>query len=125
MTPVAQNKLGKLLRLLSSDKPGEVAAAASAIMRTLATEGLDIHNLADALCQPPRRAEAKAQSAAAPADDTDWHSVACECEVHSAALTEREQQFISNMVSWTARRTPTEKQQAWLLAIFNRVRRHG
>jgi hypothetical protein len=98
MTPAVQDNLGKLLRMLSSDKPGEVVAAASAIMRTLATEGLDIHNLADALCQPVRRAEVKAQSAAASADDTDWHSVACECEAHGAALTVREQKFVSHGV---------------------------
>ena len=50
MTPSTQDRLGKLLRMLSSDKDGEVLAATAAIKRTLATEGLDIHSLADALC---------------------------------------------------------------------------
>jgi hypothetical protein len=129
MTPAVQDKLGKLLRLLSSDKPGEVVAAASAIMRTLATEGLDIHSLADALCRPARRAEAKAQRAPREtaddcADTTDWHSVACECEAHSAALTAREHKFVSDMVTWTMRARPSERQRAWLMIIFNKVR-HG
>jgi hypothetical protein len=125
MTPAAQNKLSKLLRLLSSDKDGEVLAATAAIKRTLAAEGLDIHSFADAaLCRPEPRVETRARSHET-ADETDWHSVACECDARSHILSEREQQFISDMVSWTARRAPTEKQQAWLLAIFNRVRRYG
>jgi hypothetical protein len=123
MTPSAQDKVGRLLRMLSSDKDGEVVAA-SAIMRTLKAEGLDIHSFADALCPP--RAETKARSASREAaDDIDWYNVACECDAHGDLLTAGEQQFVSDMVTWTARRTPTEKQQAWLLAIFNRVRRRG
>jgi len=62
--PVPQ--LGKLVRMLSSDQPGEVVAAAEAIKRTLAAQGLDIHALAAVveaglhsspvpLEQPPRR----------------------------------------------------------------------
>jgi len=39
-------KLGRFIRLLASDQPGEVAAAASALCRTLATEGCDVHDLA-------------------------------------------------------------------------------
>jgi hypothetical protein len=123
MTPSAQDKLGKLLRMLSSDKDGEVLAATAAIKRTLPTEGLDIHSFADALCRPAPRAETSRSAPYEPADDIDWHSVACECDAHGDLLTARE--FVSDMVTWTARRTPTEKQQAWLLAIFNRVRRHG
>jgi hypothetical protein len=45
LAPIAP-KLGKLLRLLSSDKPGEIIAAAFAINRTLQAEKLDIHDLA-------------------------------------------------------------------------------
>jgi hypothetical protein len=124
LTPLAQDRLGKLLRMLSSDKPGEVVAAASAIMRTLAAEGTDIHNLADAVCRPAvPRAEAKAQRASASADSTDWRDVARKCEACSAALNERERKFVNDMVGW--RTTPSEKQQAWLLSILNKVRRHG
>jgi hypothetical protein len=122
MTPSAQLK--KLVRLLSSDKDGEVLAASVAIKRTLATEGLDIHSLADALCQPTPRAEGKTQSASTSAEDTDWHSVACECEAYGACLNLREQKFVTDMVAWTAGATPSERQQAWLLLIFNKVR-HG
>jgi hypothetical protein len=134
MTPSAQDRLGKLLRMLSSDKDGEVLAATAAIKRTLATEGLDIHSLADALCQPAPRAEAKAQRAPHDtpewrddwrgADTTDWHSVACECAAHGATLNLREQKFVSDMVAWTWHARPSERQRAWLLIILNKVR-HG
>ena len=117
MTPAASDKLAKLLRLLCSDKDGEVLAAASAIKRTLATEGSDIHALADALCrlQPQHRPRHE--------DDNDWHSIACECQAHG--LSRREQNFVADMVAWTAFREPTQKQRAWLLSIHTRVRRHG
>lgn len=123
MTPSPQDRVGKLLRMLSSDNDGEVLAATAAIKRTLATEGLDIHSLADALCQPAPRAEAKAHWRP-DADTTDWHSVACECEAHGATLNLREQKFVSDMAAWTWHARPSERQRAWLLIILNKVR-HG
>src|SRR5258706_12576386 len=39
-------RIGQLIRLLSSDQPGEAAAAAQALNRTLASAGLDMHELA-------------------------------------------------------------------------------
>ncbi len=44
---MSSGRLGKLIRMLSSDKVGEVAAAAAALKRTLPSHGLDIHGLAD------------------------------------------------------------------------------
>jgi hypothetical protein len=48
LTPIA-GKLGSLIRLLSSDQPGEVVTAGSAIGRLLARIGADFHVLADRL----------------------------------------------------------------------------
>jgi hypothetical protein len=121
VTPAASDKLAKLVRLLSSDKDGEVLAAASAIKRTLAAEGSDIHALADALCRPqPQRKEEPRRQPPPPRED-DWHGMACECQERSERLSEREQGFIDDMVEWTAFREPTERQQAWLLSIYRRV----
>jgi len=47
----APAKLGKLIRLLASDKPGEITAAAEAIGRTLQSSGLDFHALANVVEQ--------------------------------------------------------------------------
>jgi hypothetical protein len=40
-------RVGQLIRMLSSDQPGEVTAAAHALNRALAAADLDIHKLAD------------------------------------------------------------------------------
>jgi hypothetical protein len=50
LAPIA-DKLRPLIRLLSSDQPGEVVAAARAISRTLKGAMLDIHALADGISQ--------------------------------------------------------------------------
>jgi hypothetical protein len=41
------DKIGKLIKMLSSTNDAEVIAAARAILRTLAQEGTDIHELAE------------------------------------------------------------------------------
>ena len=40
-------RFGQLVRMLASDQPGERAAAAQAIVRTLGASGRDIHDLAN------------------------------------------------------------------------------
>jgi hypothetical protein len=40
-------RIGQLIRMLSSDQPGEASAAAQALNRTLVSAGLDIHELAN------------------------------------------------------------------------------
>jgi len=42
-------KIGKLIRLLGSDKDGEVLAAVGALRRALRADGRDLHDLADAV----------------------------------------------------------------------------
>jgi hypothetical protein len=42
-------RIGQIIRMLSSDKPGEAGAAVQALNRTLASAGLDIHTLANAV----------------------------------------------------------------------------
>src|SRR5262249_46049224 len=44
LAPIA-DKIGKLIRLLASDRDREVLGAARAIVRTLANPGLDLHTL--------------------------------------------------------------------------------
>jgi len=44
---MSAGRLGKIIRLLSSDKPGEVVASAAALKRSLQSHGLDIHGLAE------------------------------------------------------------------------------
>ena len=51
LAPVV-NKLGKLVRMLSSDNQGEVLATVQALRRTLKTAGADLHVLAAAIERP-------------------------------------------------------------------------
>jgi len=137
--PVA-DKLGKLLKLLSSPRDGEVVAAARAILRTLEGAGADIHELA-ARIEGRKLSQAEMQriydaayadgknAAAADAgfssvDPPSFYEMAQEIE-HKAngRLNEREQEFVADMVRWCARREPSEKQAKWLHAIYYRIGR--
>jgi hypothetical protein len=139
LAPIA-DKLGKLIRLLSSDKDGEVLAAAHAIRRTLNSEKLTIHDLAEGLAAGDRkftesdaqeiyrrgradgRREADHDGGFRNVDEPTWHEIARECEAASGRLSEREREFVSDM--WTVRNgEPTEKQAKWLRSIYTRVRR--
>jgi hypothetical protein len=107
-------KLGKLIRMLSSDQPGEVTSAARAIVRTLQAAGTDIHALADhaeRLQEPPRENNNKRRS---------WRDRRAWCAEHSGHLTARELEFITSLARW--RGYPTPKQMDWLEAIEEKIR---
>ncbi len=46
-------RLGQFVRLLASDQPGEVVAAAAALRRALAGVGADLNDLGDSIAHPP------------------------------------------------------------------------
>lgn len=106
-------KVAKLIRLLASDKPGEVVAAAGALGRALKANGWDFHTLAEAIEGSPLVPQHD--------DDTrSWRAVRLFCASHPECLTTREAEFISSLKSW--RGHPTEKQMNWLLLIERKVR---
>jgi hypothetical protein len=147
LAPIAE-KLRPLIRLLSSDQPGEVVAAARALNRTLKNAKLDIHTLADSISQANGREYTEAQilkarelgiaeggrlereEQGAPVfrninldDEPTWHEIAIECAAHPNRLHEREKQFVKDMVRRTVHGgEPTEKQASWLRKIYARVR---
>jgi hypothetical protein len=144
LAPIA-DKLGKFIRLLSSDRDGEVVAAARAISRTLQGAKLDIHALADGLVNGKKFSEAdameiyqrgvadgrRAAEKVRPAsfhnvsddDGPPWHEIACECSHSNRLRDQREKDFVNDMVRWTVRGgVPTEKQAKWLRSIYVRVR---
>jgi hypothetical protein len=143
MSPVAPiaDKLGKLIRMLSSDRDGEVVAAVHAIRRTLNGGKLTIHDLAEGLAgggakfteqdaeeiyrrgKADGRREADRDGEFRSVDEPTWNEIARECKAASERLSEREQKFVSDMVRWTVRDgKPTEKQANWR-AIYARVKR--
>jgi hypothetical protein len=69
--PVA-NRIGKLIRMLGSDKDGEVLGAACAIKRTLESAGSDLHDLAAKLAGSNRPRPPLAPNANDDPDTWDW-----------------------------------------------------
>jgi hypothetical protein len=140
--PIA-DKLGKIIRMLSSDKDGDVLAAAHALKRTLEGANLDIHMLAagieesngkkfteaDAIEIYQRGVEdgrkaAKQNGTVSVDGEPSWNDIARECAAQIARLQPREREFISDMVAWTTHGgMPTDKQAKWLRSIWARVRR--
>lgn len=142
LAPIAK-KIGKLIRLLSSDRDGEVIGAVCAIKRALQAEKLDIHAIADTIEAPANgkkfsEADAKeiylrgvedgkrAAQQEHPlnfrsVDEPSWHEIACTCRDRQAWRDEREKQFVLDMLRRTVHGgEPTEKQAAWLRKIYAR-----
>ena len=136
--PVAE-KVGKLLRLLSSPIDGEVLGAARALLRTLTSNGLDMHTLAerverngfnkdeaqrlyqagfqDGLAQGEYRAATFRNMDGTPT----WHEMAVWCAQQADRLREQERKFVNDMAGRTVWCEPTEKQAKWLKSIYYRL----
>ena len=139
--PIAE-RLAKLVRVLSSDKEGEVVAAATAITRVLKENGHDIHTLADLITNRRNEASPEAIQRAYrtgfkdglrhdegndgdDADDrhvTAWRDMAKFCVARSDRLKTYERDFVTQMLRWTALgREPSAKQARWLDYIYTRL----
>jgi hypothetical protein len=144
LTPIVADKLGKLIRMLSSDRDGEVIAAARAIDRTLQSAGADLHTLAGMIEKPNgalSEADAKriydagfsdgfrkAENARHGPEDfrsidvtPHWHHMALWCRERGEQFRSNELEFANDMASRTVWHEPTEKQGKWLLSIFLRL----
>lgn len=116
LTPRIVERLGQLILLLSSPHDGEKVAACGAILRTLASAGLDLHALADIV----RRAAAGEGPSIPPIEDPSPRGKAAWClRVGTATLSARERSFLHNIVR--VRYPITDKQRAWLQAIVARI----
>jgi hypothetical protein len=118
MTTPQHIRAGKLVKLLASDKPGEVAAAAAALNRVIIVAGHDIHwlaNIVEGALQVPL-------VPGAPGDeDVSWQEALAHCLDHIHELDPRSQAFLRSLSRW--RGEPSQKQLYWLLDIYARV--HG
>ncbi len=104
-------RIGQLIRLLGSDKDGEVVAAARALGRTLRSAGADFHVLAadiESLASKRRRH---------PADD--WADTIRWLNANSHRLRAKERAFVHDMTVWDGE--PTARQRAWLEALVERL----
>jgi hypothetical protein len=143
LSPIA-GRIAQLIRLLSSDRDGEVIAAARALGRTLHGAGLDVHSLAeqiekgsgsfnetearklyDAGYEQGYQAGTSANGREGFHDISSplatWHETAHWCQQHSEQLRPREHEFVDQMTAQTLWREPTERQGRWLKSIYHRL----
>jgi hypothetical protein len=113
------SRVGQLVRLLGSDRAGEVVAAASAITRTLATAGADMHQLAHVAERGLRQTPTFSPEANSNVDD-----IVAFCSFPGNRLSDGERRFIRHLDRRGVRRAHdlTEMQMTWLLAIYYRLR---
>jgi hypothetical protein len=149
LVPIA-GKLAKLIRLLGSNRPGEVAATVEALNRTLQTVGADIHDVADriehssngalsehemkeiydaGIKEGIRRIEHKLRNQASHGAPQSLaiqfpaaRDMAMYCYQRIDQLNEWESEFITNMASWTRIKPLSLKQQAHLEKIYIKLR---
>jgi hypothetical protein len=116
LDPQYVTRLVKLLGMLGSDHAGERAAAALKANELIRGHGLTWADVVRPLAN--RRDEAKK-----PDDQkmVDWRTMRDYCARRPHLLRSREQEFIDDINSW--RGALTEKQSAWLISIYTRVKK--
>jgi hypothetical protein len=145
LTAIA-GKLAIFLRLLASDKDGEVVAAAHALVRTLNGIGADIHDVAERIehsgngalsehemqeiynagIKEGARVAIQKMRAQMPHGPPSFSApqfpsaadMALYCYQRLDRCNEWETEFATNMAAWTRRRPLTVKQQARLEELF-------
>jgi hypothetical protein len=146
-----EERIADVIRLLASDKDGDIIAAAHALKRVLASAGTDIHGLAYGI-ENLGKAEKKAAEKAAEmlaqerrkvwdaavqhtenrlhgADDfisadgkPTWQSVALYCQRNKRRLDAKHHDFIDKVAAQTVYgREPTEKMHKYLFSLFLRL----
>ena len=107
-------RVGQLIRLLASDRDGEVVAAARALARTLTSVGQDFHTLADSV-----ERSAPAASVHYECDPRADELARWLVTNHMSHLSARETDFVLSMLVWSGE--PTERQRLWLSSIVSRM----
>jgi hypothetical protein len=99
----------KLLGMCGSDHAGERANAAQMADKLVRANGM---TWADVIRVPTEQHQAR-----------DWRDMRDYCAAHFYSLRERERDFIDDLAVWRGRLS--EKQAAWLIAIYTRLQREA
>lgn len=105
-------RLGQLIRLLGSDRDGEVVAAVRALNRLLHSSKYDWHDLAHI-------AETHLMSNA-PIEN--WRKILQKCldlSSSSRRLTTRDKDFLNSLKYWN--KEITSRQRSWLISIAEKL----
>src|SRR5262249_7808023 len=108
------SRLKQLLLMLSSDQPGEIVAAATAIGKILEREGVDWHDLVNGLLKdaPQSKQSADTNHDEDVTDCCDWRQLREYCLARPTRLSDRERNFLNDIGRWHGELTP--KQAHWL-----------
>jgi hypothetical protein len=115
---VCPDKIGKIIKLLASDKDGEALAAARALKRALAANGMDFHDLAGAVeaglkpAPPPQRATT--WSPPLP-NASDWQSLAWWIHWHRQQLCSDQRERVADYLLGQAFQDTDGQCMAWHL----------
>jgi hypothetical protein len=95
--PIDIDKVGKLMRMLNSDKEGEVLASVGALRRVLRAVHLDLHDLAEAAVAgfKPRNPAASSGSPATP-DLHNWESMGWWRHNHIGYLSDDDREYVAD-----------------------------
>ena len=108
----------RLIPLLASPIDGEALNTRDAIVRTLAASGLDLHDLADAICSKPSPIDRR-DAMGAPG----FFDMARACrDLDGGRLEVRERIFVADMVR-RGSQPPSPRQAQWLGDIFSKLHR--
>ena|SRR5215207_4936659 len=126
LSPIAP-KIAKLIPRLATDHDGEIVATVQAIRRTLASSGLDLHDLAGALEREPETRTVIVYRDQGTGEPATWRALAEWCQRNDAGrLKAHERDFITDMAHrLVLNGKPTEKQATWLRTIYARLHREG
>jgi len=122
---VVAPKIAKLIPRLATDHDGEVLATVQAIRRTLAAAGLDLHDLVGALNgRPVDHSEPEPKPEPTVREPQSWFQLCDICLDWPDLLTEKEADFLQDIgPRLVMGAEPTEKQAAWMRAIYAKVAR--
>ena len=131
-----EEKIADRVRMLASDKPGEVVAAANALKLILASAGTDMNGLARAIENLGKNADQMKKVWDAAVQHTEnrlhgtdefrstdgkptWQSVALYCQRNKHRLDTKHHNFIDKVASQTVyNREPTEPMHKYLFSLF-------
>lgn len=119
-------KLSMLLPRLASDQDGDILSTTYAIKRVLEREGADFHDLAKALAGGGERVVYKTVYERQEPEAGEWLMKARFCAERENMLRSKEREFVHDMAAklkWISE--PSERQAAWLEAIYSRLRRQS
>jgi hypothetical protein len=122
---VDTTKISKLLRLLSSDKDGEVLATVGALKRALAATGKDLHDLATAAevglkPSPPPALQRRSLGPPAPSLD-DWQSMSWWLHYHRHQLRKEQRELVADMLLGQGDGFDCGRVQTWAIAELRSI----